>query len=140
MESSSISVPSTALTCIVIASHNFIDNTCMGCQFFFKNHYRKYDEWFHYSNCVPVIIYFDFHGLLTNLTKKKQLRHTCYILYTNRESAPPCKKYEHFINIYEPIMANIQLEYNFRSKCLGANSEFYGARNLLKRYHWTTLI
>ena len=28
---------------------------------------------------------------------------------------------------------------HFWSKCLGANSELCGARNLLQRYHWTTL-
>ncbi len=32
------------------------------------------------------------------------------------------------------------LQAHFRSKCLGANSEFCGARNLLSRYHWTTLV
>ncbi len=31
------------------------------------------------------------------------------------------------------------LQAHFRTKCLGANSEFYGARNLLQRYRWTTL-
>ncbi len=32
------------------------------------------------------------------------------------------------------------LQAHFRSKCLGANSDFCGAQNLLQRYHWTTLL
>ena len=31
------------------------------------------------------------------------------------------------------------LQVRFWSKCLGANFQFSGARNLLQRYHWTTL-